>query len=190
MKVVNKFHYNAPFTLTFTFAALLVLGLGHLTKGWSTTYIFTNYHTSFTDPMQYIRLFSHILGHANWEHFSSNFMMILLVGPMLEEKYGSKVLVEMTILTAFVTGLINTLFFTTGLLGASGVVFMMILLSSFANARSGQIPLTLIIVVIIFVGNEVINGLFVKDNVAQFAHITGGTCGGILGFIKTRKKGY
>jgi rhomboid protease GluP len=189
MKInIKKIQYNAPVTLTFTLAALVVLLLGTFTNSYTTKYFFMNYRTSFTDPMQYVRLFTYILGHANWEHFSSNFLIILLLGPILEEKYGSLKLLNMILFTAFITGLINTLFFSTGLLGASGIVFMIILLSSYVNVQAGRIPLTLLIVVVIFIGKEVINGLTVNDNISQLTHIFGGLCGGIFGFMITKSK--
>lgn len=183
---LKRFQYNAPVTLTYTFIALGVLLLGIATNHASTRILFSNYKTSFFDPFQYIRLFTHVLGHATWEHFSGNFLIILLLGPMLEEKYGSKNMIEMIIITAFVTGLLNTLLFDSALLGASGIVFMMILLSSFANAETGKIPLTLIIVVIIFLGKEVVSGILVQDNISQITHIIGGLCGGAFGYRKLR----
>ena len=64
---------------------------------------------------------------------------------------------------------------------------MLILLSSFANAQLGKIPLTLIIVAIVFIGREVINGLFLKDNISHFAHILGGLSGGVFGYLRNRE---
>lgn len=180
----KRIHYNSPIILTFTFISFAVLLLDKATGGFTNNLLFTNFRTSIKDPLQYLRLFSYILGHANLSHFSGNFLIILLVGPMVEEKYGSSSLLEMILVTAFLTGIINTLFFSTGLLGASGIVFMLILLSSFANAQSGKIPLTLIIVTFVFVGKEIINGLLIKDNISQFAHIFGGFCGGIFGYLR------
>lgn len=184
----RRIQYNSPVILTFTFISFSVLLLDIATNGVTNRLFFTNFKTSISDPLQYLRLFSYILGHANWSHFSSNFLIILLVGPMVEEKYGSGSLTEMVIVTAFLTGIINTLFFNTGLIGASGIVFMLILLSSFANAQLGKIPLTLIIVTIVFIGKEVINGLFLKDNISHFAHILGGLSGGIFGYLRNRGK--
>jgi membrane associated rhomboid family serine protease len=109
---------------------------------------------------------------------------------MVEEKYGSRSLMEMIAVTAFLTGMINILFFKTGLLGASGIVFMLILLSSFANAKLGKIPLTLIIVTIVFIGKEVLSGLFLQDNISHFAHILGGLSGGVFGYLRNRDKIY
>lgn len=192
-KQLKRFQYNAPVTLTYALISLAALILGIMTNQATTKYFFSNYRTSMLDPMQYIRLFTHIIGHANWDHYSGNFLMILLLGPMLEEKYGSKTILQIILVTAFITGILNTLFFDTALLGASGIVFMIILLSSFANAENGKIPLTLVIVVIIFIGKEVVNGIFIEDNISQITHIIGGLCGGIFGYYKNKlnnKKGY
>ena len=76
---------------------------------------------------------------------------------------------------------LNNLLFNTGLLGASGVVFMLILLSSFTNVKSGNIPLTFILIIFLFMGKEVYTA-FSQDNISQFAHILGGICGGVFGF--------
>ena len=39
----------------------------------------------------------------------------------------------------------NILFFSTGLLGASGLVFMMIILVSASDLKRGEIPITMIL---------------------------------------------
>lgn len=184
----KKINYNSPVVLTFSLISFISLILGHLTNGESTKMFFMIFPSSLTDPLLYLRLFTHVIGHADLNHFVSNFLIILLVGPMLEEKYGSKNLLVMIIITALITGLINIIFFSNALLGASGVVFMMILLSSFTNLDSGKIPFTFILVVILFLGKEIISGLFTKDNISQFAHIIGGICGGVFGFSISKFK--
>ncbi|MGO1369230.1 MAG: rhomboid family intramembrane serine protease [Senegalia sp. (in: firmicutes)] len=183
-----KINYNAPVTLTFTFSAVGVLLLKEIYGIEFMTYIFTNYRTSLADPMQYIRLFSYILGHSSWQHFSSNFLIILLLGPILEEKYGSTTLIKMILLTAFVTGVFNVLLFNTGLIGASGIVFMMIILSSFSNVKAGHIPLTLIIVAAIFIGREAVDAFVLKDDISQMAHIVGAISGAGLGSMELNQK--
>ena len=181
-KMIKKIQYNAPVVLTFTLLAVGVFLLGEFTKMSSTQLMFSVYRSSLKDPLFYIRLFGHVLGHANWEHFFNNFIMILLVGPMLEEKYSSKNMLLMILVTAFITGIINILFFKTALLGASGIVFMMILLSSFVNLKRGKIPLTFIVIVAIFIGKEIMEHFTAVDNISQLTHIIGGLCGGIFGY--------
>lgn len=188
MNYLKKIKYNSPVILSFTFLSFFVLILGYLTTGISTGLLFCVYKSSPLDPLFYIRLFTHVLGHADWQHFLNNFMLILLVGPMLEEKYGSKKLLGMMVFTAFITGLINIVFFETALLGASGIAFMLILLSSFVNMKQGGIPLTFILVAAAYIGNEIINGVIGQDNISQLTHIIGGICGCSLGFILNKNK--
>ena len=136
----------------------------------------------------WVTLFTHVLGHANWPHLVSNFSFILLIGPILEEIYGSLSLFIMIVITALVTGVLNVLFFSSGLLGASGVVFMMILLASFTNFNRGEIPLTFILVLILYLGRELFssfgNALGTDSNISQFAHIVGGFIGSLFGFFR------
>jgi membrane associated rhomboid family serine protease len=143
------------------------------------------------DPSNWLRLFTHVAGHANWSHLISNFTFILLLGPILEESYGSLALFLMILITALVTGALNVLFFPSNLLGASGVVFMMIVLSSFTNFRAGEIPLTFILILVLYLGREIassfdLTGLW-GNHISEFAHIAGGFCGSLFGFFSTTK---
>lgn len=188
MKGLKKIQYNSPVVLTFALVSFVVLLLGYITNGWTTTNLFCVYRSSPLNPLTYVRLFGHVLGHANLEHYTNNMLLLLLLGPMLEEKYGSKLLLEMIGLTAVLTGLVNCLFFSTGLLGASGIVFMMIILSSMASMEQGRIPLTLILAVVIYLGQEV-TGMFKQDNISQLTHILGGICGGGFGMFVLKRRG-
>ena len=179
---MKRISYNSPVILTFTFAAFAALVLNFFTGGFTNEMFFSVYRSSLLNPLFYLRLFTHVLGHADLNHFVGNFTLILLIGPMLEEKYGSKPLLIMILFTAFITGLINVIFFpTTALLGASGVAFMMIILGSFVNVDGNKIPLTFILAAIFYIGGEILDGLFLADNVSQMAHIIGGVCGGLGG---------
>jgi membrane associated rhomboid family serine protease len=179
-----KLDYNAPTVLTFALLSAAVMVASNATGGTVGLYFFsTQPGMSWTDITTYFRLFSHVLGHANWEHLFGNFSIILLIGPLLEEKYGSRAVLIMIIVTALITSLLNNFLFTTGLMGASGVVFMMILLSSFANLKQGHLPLTFVIIVVLYLGREIYQS-FAADNISQFAHILGGVCGSIFGFAQ------
>lgn len=189
MKILKKIDYNSPIVLSFAFASFIVLLLGYLTNGFTTRLLFCTYRFSPLDILGYVRLFGHVLGHGNLSHYISNMMMLLLVGPMLEEKYGSKMLLNMMLLTAFITGVLNNLLFSTGLLGASGIVFMMIVLSSVTSVKEGKIPLTLILVVVLYLGEQIVAGLFTSDNISQLTHLIGGVCGGVFGMTLKGNKG-
>lgn len=179
-----KIKYNSPVILTYALVSIGVLFINNLLYPSLIKQFFAVYPgTRFSDPVQDFRLVSHVIGHANWSHLLGNFSLILLIGPLLEEKYGSLKLFEMVFITALVTGLLNTFLFPTGLLGASGIAFMLILLGSFSNIKTGEIPLTFIIVAALFMGSEIISSLG-KDNISQFAHLIGGGIGAVYGFFR------
>ena len=173
--------YNAPATLTFTLVCLFVLFLDLLTGGNSTMKLFCVYRSDLADPLTYVRLFTHVLGHADFSHLTSNLVLMLVIGPALEERYGSGNICWAMAVTALVSGIIQCLFSPgVALMGASGIVFMMIIMSSLGGMRGG-IPITLILVFIIYIGGEVYNGVVSNDNISQITHIVGGICGAFMG---------
>lgn len=181
--MLKRIRYNSPVVLTFVIASFLVLVLNFLTQGLSNSLFFSVYSTgAYFDPLMIVRLFGYVLGHANLEHYISNMTFILLIGPMLEEKYGSKNLLTLMLITTVVTGIVHMLFFKGALLGASGIVFAMIMLSSIVYCRKDEIPLTFLIMAVIYLGGQVIDGLFVYDSVSQFGHLAGGLIGSAYGF--------
>ena len=181
--------FNAPVILSFALLSLLALVLGTLTNDATTYRFFSVYRSSLSDPLTYVRFFGHVLGHAGYEHYMGNMLLLLLVGPGIEEKYGHKTTALCITITALVTGLVQFIFFpTTVLLGASGVVFMMIVLSSFTEMGKEGIPITLILVVIFYLGGELMDGLTPSDNVSQLTHIVGGLCGLVFGFSIKRRR--
>jgi membrane associated rhomboid family serine protease len=181
-----RIKYNAPTVLTLTFlsAAILVLSLTvfpSLTENWFVVPGRGSFSPSRIN--NWISLFTHIMGHANWTHLVSNFSVILLIGPILEELYGSLSMLFMIAVTAMVTGVLNVFLFPSSLLGASGVVFMMILLASFTNFSKGEIPLTFILILVLYLGRELFNS-FSNNSISEFAHIVGGFCGSLFGFFR------
>ncbi|MCP4446301.1 MAG: rhomboid family intramembrane serine protease [Myxococcales bacterium] len=168
--------YNAPVILTF---ALLAVGVHLLGDSFKQYVVMRPRLESLGD---YVALFSHVAGHANWEHLLGNFTLILLLGPILEERHGSGSLLFMILCTALVTSILNFFIFKTYVLGASGIVFMFILLASTANVRKGEIPLTFIAVAVLYLGGELV-AAFKNDQVSQMAHLIGGLAGAGFGFI-------
>ena len=186
---MKKISYNSPVVLSFALISLGVLVLGIVTKQRSTMALFCVYRSPFTDILTYPRFFLHVLGHSSWGHYFNNMLMMLVVGPPLEEKYGSKKLLLAIVITAFISGIVQFAFFPdTALLGASGIVFMMIVLLSMTDMRSGKIPLTLILVLVFYVGSEVISGVTVTDNISHLTHVIGGTSGAVIGFVLNKRR--
>lgn len=184
-----RLQYNAPVTLTYTLIAAAVLAIETLTPFTGIMRYFTvGPDAQFTNPIWYLTLITHVIGHGDLGHLVSNFTLILLLGPILEEKYGSKDLLTMMLVTALVTGILHVIVASeAGLLGASGIVFMLILLSSITNTKGG-IPLTFILVMILFLGKEFYQIFQEKigsteNQISEFTHIIGGIMGGIFGFF-------
>ena len=177
-----KIYFNAPITLTFTLICFLALFLQMITNGDSTVLLFSTYSSSLLDPLTYVRLIGHIFGHADFDHLISNMIYILLLGPMLEEKYHDRLIIVI-IVTALVTGICNNIFQPgVMLLGASGVVFAFILLASVTGKDRG-IPITLILVAVLWIGGEVTSMLTVTDSISHITHIIGGLVGGGIGLF-------
>lgn len=183
--IINKFQYNATVILSFFFICLIVLIIDKLMRGkFSTMFFSSGRNDSLLNPLTYFKLVSHSLGHSNWDHLYSNFLKILLIGPLIEEKYGSYQLLIMMIITSLIIGIINRLFSKNRILGASGIAYMLIVLCSFVNIEDGKIPLTLVLILLFFVVDEIINLLRrKKDGVSHLGHVTGAICGLILGIL-------
>ena len=186
----KKIHltFNSPVILTFVIISFGAMAANLLTAGMSNQLLFMTYHSPLTSPMTYVRFFTHVLGHSGWEHYIGNMMYILLLGPMLEEKYGSRAIIEIILITGLVTGLVTWFLFPgIALCGASGVVFAFIMMTSFTSFKEGEIPLTVILVAVIFIGQQVYEGLFIQDNISNMGHILGGIVGAVAGYTLNKK---
>ena len=193
----RRITFNSPVVLGFVIISFGAMIANYLTAGVSNQLLFVTYHSSLASPMTYVRFFTHVLGHAGWNHYISNMTWshyisnmtyMLLLGPMLEEKYGSRALIEVILITGLMAGLVNWLLFPgVALCGASSVVFAFILMTSFTSFKEGEIPLTVILVAIIFIGQQVYEGLLVPDNISNMAHIVGGIVGAIAGYTLNKK---
>ena len=191
MKKRIRITFNSPVILGFVAICFLATLLNYLTGGKSNQVVFMTYHSSLFSPLTYVRLLTHVFGHEGWQHFIGNMAYILLLGPMLEEKHGTVKMIEVIVVTALVTGVVNYVFFwNTALCGASGVVFAFILMSSFTSFREGEIPITFILVAVIYLGQQIYEGIVLQDNISNMAHILGGVVGGILGFSLNKKSKY
>ncbi len=184
MKKKLRITFNAPVVLSLVAISFLATLLNYITDGASGRMLFMTYHSSLLSPLTWVRAITHIFGHADWSHLIGNMSYLLLLGPMLEEKYKSSTLAIVVVLTALATSLVNYIFFPyIALCGASGVVFAFILLSSFTSFKDGEIPLTFILVALFFLGQQVYEGITVQDNISNTAHIVGGIVGGITGYV-------
>ncbi len=180
--ITMRITFNAPFTLWFSFIASAFLLLQVFLNA-QFSFIVLDGQFNFTEWTDYVSLVGYIFGHANWAHYLGNFSIILLVGPVLEKQLGAKTLAIYVLITTLVTAIFHILFWDHGLIGASGITFMMIVLVSLVGRKGNEIPLTFILIFLLFVGKEFLSA-FQDDKVSQFAHIAGGAMGVVLGYAK------
>ena len=184
-----RLHWNAPAVLTFALICVVVMALDELFGGWMTKTLCSVRRSSFLDPLAYVRVFGHVFGHADWNHLLNNMMYILILGPLTEEKYGTSNMWFLFLATALVTGLIHLIFFPgSALLGASGIVFALILLASITSLQKDSIPITFIVVAALYIGQQVAQMITTSSNISYMAHIVGGIIGAGLGFLMNKMK--
>tara|TARA_B110000037_G_scaffold101356_2_gene118220 strand:+ start:5566 stop:6159 length:594 start_codon:yes stop_codon:yes gene_type:complete len=179
-----KITFNSPVILTFSFLCAGVYLLNH-PFGLAEDLFRLMPEWDFTSGKWYFRLFSNALGHSNSDHLMGNLAFILLLGPIIEEKYGAKNTAIMLFSTAIVCSLIHLTYSSNSVLGASGIVFMLILLTSLVNFKQGKIPLTFLLIVLVYIGKEVM-GTFADDNISHTTHIVGGVVGASFGFMMNK----
>ena len=179
-----NFDYNSLVIISYFLLSILAWILNTLTNGKTNKLFFSNYRSSPLNPLTYIRLFTHAIGHKDIDHLISNFLYILLIGPMIEEKYGSINLLIMLLITSLAISIFNILFHNYQILGASGNVYMLIVLSSFSNIQEEKIPLTLILIFIFYIISEIRKNRIEKNSkVYHEGHLIGALCGLIFGFL-------
>ena len=178
-----NFDYNSPVIISYLIISIIAWLLNIITNKKSNKLLFTSYRSSPFNPLTYIRLFTHSIGHVDLSHLIHNFLFILLIGPMIEEKYGSINLLVMLLITSLIIGLFNTMFSNYSITGASGNVYMLIVLSSFSNISEGKIPITLVLILIFYVISEFKDRL-IEGNKKTYhtGHLLGALCGIGFGF--------
>ena len=181
--------FNSPVILSFALLSLLALALHVVTNGLTTQTFFSSYHSSLYDPMTYLRFLTHVLGCVSFDEYATLMLPLLLIGPPLEEKYSGVTLAMTIAVTALVTGLVNyAMFRGNTLMGPSAVIFMLLILMSFTDMKKEGIPLTMVLVVIFYLGREVQAGMAVANHADQFINVVGGLCGIVFGFALNGKK--
>lgn len=183
--VLRRLSVEAPVVVTFVFFCTL-MHLISLTGILPHGSIFLGVDDFFepTNPMHYIRQFTHIFMHDGWQHLRNNMTHMLLVGPSSEAVFGSKNLIIIMVAVAISSAWAHIMIGApwTRQLGASGVCFAVILLNSLVSAKRGKIPVSFILTALWWLGDELIDLFFSKDGVSHHAHLVGGIVGAAAGY--------
>lgn len=185
--LVRRAYALAPLTFTFAIASFLALVANALTRGQLHS-LFSAYFTAFSDPLMYARLLSKAFMHANFIHYLRNFSAILILGPIVERRFGSLRLLLMMAATSFITGIVHVSFTRDAMLmGASSITYMLIILACFVNVRERRVPIAALAVGLFYLAAEFWNALTLNDNIAHISHAIAVLCGLGFGYLMAGK---
>lgn len=149
----------------------------------------------FKSALSYVKLVIYPFGGENSTSFFLNIGFILLLGPVLEERYGSIMLALMIFITSLVGGVLTACVSTFGIYGCGGIVFMMIILSVLSVFIKKQLPVSWIFIFTLYLAFSLFSGKkisgfmpFMQNNVPVFIQLASGICGSLFGFFVCPKK--
>jgi membrane associated rhomboid family serine protease len=192
---MQKIEIDAPVTISFCFICVVVQ-LFNFLIGDNLLFYFcvpSFSHFPVYSVVSYVRMVTSVVGHTSWDHLFRNMVNILLVGPACETHFGGATLIKIATLTALASSTAFILFgpANSSQLGASGVVFTLILLGSLVRVRDGYVPLTFICQALIWCTKELVGVFFFNDNISHIAHIAGAVVGTMAGYhLKPRKSSH
>ena len=198
-----KVAYDAPVTLTFVIVCAIIFLLNMLltksgkaaglegllasptTQAGSLPFIVKQ-------PLSYLRLLLYIFGSGQAGGgvaggapvLFTNLILIMLLGPAMEERYGSVIIGIMIFVSALFSGVLNACFCEASLVGAVPVVSMMIFLNAFMSFSKKKFPLSFAAVMIFFVLLQIFSG---AGAVKIIICIAGGLCGSLFAFLTSPK---
>ena len=178
-----KITFDAKVTLTITSICLVAFALLNLFSNQVSGLFILNGQFERESASWYLSTVMYIFGHADLQHLFGNLSFFLVLSPIVEKAYGVKKYLLMIVTAAIFTAIIHTLFWDNGLMGLSGIVFMLIILSTLIHAKTNEIPFTFILVLLFYFSQEVYLS-FSKDNVSHMAHLAGGLSGIFWGYFK------
>ncbi|WP_307770670.1 rhomboid family intramembrane serine protease [uncultured Treponema sp.] len=209
-KKTFRLRYDSPVTLTFALVSAAAFSVdffflnGSLVKN-----ILTCPGTkalgdiaafNFSNPADYAKTILHVFGTGGWENLLTTLTFVLLLGPTLEERYGSPMLALMMGITAFVTGVLTACAVPVPSAGAGSIVFMMILLESLLALAKKDIPLSWLMIFLLYISYRMYTAAkivapvskgfmpFLTANVPTFVDLAGGVCGSLFAFLVAPKK--
>lgn len=208
-----KVYNDSPVTVCFALLALVAFALDtFVLKGKLLASVLTcpggklsSPSFNFSSAADYIKLLLHVFGFSSWNAVFINCLFVLMLGPELEERYGSPVLALMLAVSALVTGVLNACLSPAPVFGASCVVFTMIFLTGMTDLAKKHIRISWIFIFVFYIiyqfysvysGNDVRLSLtankgfllFLKKNAVTFISLAGGICGSLFGFLVSPKK--
>jgi membrane associated rhomboid family serine protease len=175
-----RFSFNAPVTIVWAAAAVLLTALNPV----GVQFMGLDPGLGWTQPARYVQLIGWSMAHSNWDHLLSNLPLFLLLGPLVEKRHGPCATLACFVSTSVVIGVLHVTLSHAILVGASGLVYMLVILAGLDSTRKDGIPLTLPFVAALFLFRDLV-GVFQNNQISELAHLAGAGCGLVWGWAWT-----
>lgn len=154
-----SFSFDAPITILFVFMyiAAYVLDISLRTRlplpeGQSLTdWLFCCSTINVRAPLDYVRLFTHVLGTDGWTSLLINSLILLLLGKSAEERAGSLFTALMMLLSSLVSGILTCLIPGLSAQGPNSFILMLLLLNFFIGLSDSVISFSWILAFLAFI---------------------------------------
>lgn len=195
-KKVISFSFDSPLVIVFAGFSILIMVLNSIAESRGAEGLLGFFSApaafragagafNFRNPVHYLRLFFHIFGQRKWINLVRDLSFILLLGPQLEKLYGSKMLLLMFTVCAFVSGVLGVCFLQQPLCGASCIAFMMILLTVYMSIKKQAVPVSCVLLLLLYIGQGISR---IGGGNSEIVHLLAGICGSLFGMIQPEKK--
>lgn len=194
-----KIHFDSPFITIFAVLAFVVFMLDTFAlEGKAVQTIFScpgskGFDTfNFSNPLSYFRLIFHILGNQVPLIFLTSLLTIFFMGPQMEKRYGTVILILMTSIAALVSGALNACLCSKTSFGCESMIFLLIFLCTVDSILKKHLDISNLLAYVVYISFVIYNGRENLGSIPQsilYATVSliGGVCGGILGFFVVPK---
>jgi hypothetical protein len=144
--------FNCPITLAF----LVVVFIVHLAFQTNFSDLFHHLFSvskpfDWANPSSYLSLLLCVFSDdGRWQNISNPLFLIVLIGPIVEERVGPIQLVVAGIATTFITSLLHAILFSN-LYGPTCIAYMLVFMASYVNVKQGHTPLSFILVLVLVI---------------------------------------
>ena len=135
-------------------------------------------------------LLTSVFLHGSFGHLLLNGFALALFGSILENIIGSRKFLYVFLISGLFASILASFFYNAAL-GASGAIFgvlgMLTVLRPTMTVWVSYLPMPMWVAAIVWAAQDVL-GVFIPDNVANFAHLGGLGVGLVIGFFYKEKK--
>lgn len=189
-----KFSYDAPVTITMALLLLVLFMIDSLIIKSPVIAKFLMAPTTasgtvpfaFSSPKALLGVLLHIFSYTDLSQLLCDVVFLLLLGPFMEERYGSVIIGIMIFVASLFSGVLNACFCKAPVSGAACVVFMLILLDFLMSLSKKKIAAASLFALIIFVV-RLATAKSENGFVDVVIVMAGGLCGSLFAFIASPK---